>query len=48
MSGDHEAIQFLEFLLDLYPDLSRDDVLGFLEALRATEPLVPDTQPLQA
>lgn len=48
MGSDHETVEFLEFLLDLYPDLSREDVLGFLEELRAKEPSDPDTPALQA
>lgn len=50
MASDHETIEFLEFLLDLYPNLSRDDVLSFMSALEPEEDETPSpgAKPLQA
>jgi hypothetical protein len=50
MDGQADIIEFLDFLLDLYPNLSRDDVLNFMSTLKPEEDDAPSpgAKPLQA
>lgn len=41
MDGKQQVLEFLDFLLDLYPNLSRDDVLSFMDALKTEEGETP-------